>query len=272
MPDTKQRSVWQFDGHVAVLRAGCLSASIDPTHPDNGIHGVRVDKQAPVSAKLLGVRLEPDATNAAAQDSDRLNVRETYVRGVDLVAAYPQTPGAIAAAQIYWRAIVPDGGSPACGVEMIASIQTSLLESHPTFTSVTEIDAVAVLRLDAATSDHFSPLALVDGEPVRCAPDGGPGAYLLRLPGSSFSYVEMIYPGDFLGTTVAATWPSSKDEKQEEAQRRFTLTSTLFPERLEKGVIRRGRLAGIFVPCDGDEQAAARFYRQWIASPPPLTA
>jgi hypothetical protein len=93
----------------------------------------------------------------------------------------------------------------------------------------------------------------------------------------------MIHPGDFRGTTISATAATAAASprtnelaqsraKSDDAVRRITLTSILFPERLEKGVIRRGRLAGIFVPRDGDEEAAAHFYRQWRASPPPLTA
>jgi hypothetical protein len=283
MPDIRQQVVWRFDGRTAALRVGVLSATVDPARPGAGLHDVRVDQCDLVGVSLLGARLAPDSAKGPVSDSSRVTLRESYVRGLDFIATYPQTPGSIAAEQMYWRAIVPDGESPVCGVEVIASLQTDLLDSHPSFHSTTAIDAIAVCRLGAPESDRFSPIALSNNLPVTCAPETGPGVFLVRLAECDYSYVEMIHPGDFRGTTISATAataaasprtnePPQSRAKSDDAVRRVTLTSILFPERLEKGVIRRGRLAGIFVPRERDEQAAAHFYRQWIASPPPLTA
>jgi hypothetical protein len=57
----------------------------------------------------------------------------------------------------------------------------------------------------------------------------------------------------------------------ESGARSLRLVHHLFPESLEKGVIRRGRVRGWFLPREGDADAAAERYRQWLAEPPPLT-
>ncbi|MDZ4820284.1 MAG: hypothetical protein SGJ20_15060, partial [Planctomycetota bacterium] len=49
------------------------------------------------------------------------------------------------------------------------------------------------------------------------------------------------------------------------------LSTTLFPDRLEKGVIRRGRICGWFMPVENDLATAAQLAREFVAEPPPLT-
>jgi hypothetical protein len=46
----------------------------------------------------------------------------------------------------------------------------------------------------------------------------------------------------------------------------------LFPEHLEKGVIRRGRVCGWFMPAENDLETAVALARQFVAEPLPLTA
>ena len=50
------------------------------------------------------------------------------------------------------------------------------------------------------------------------------------------------------------------------------LRATLFPERLEKGVIRRGRVCGWFMPVENDLETAVRLARAFVEEPLPLTA
>ena len=49
------------------------------------------------------------------------------------------------------------------------------------------------------------------------------------------------------------------------------ITSKLFPERLEKGVIRRGRICAWFLPREADLAIAAELFRRFVSQPPPLT-
>jgi hypothetical protein len=45
----------------------------------------------------------------------------------------------------------------------------------------------------------------------------------------------------------------------------------MFPESLEKGVIRRGRVRGVFLPREQDEQLARAAWRALVDSPDVLS-
>jgi hypothetical protein len=71
------------------------------------------------------------------------------------------------------------------------------------------------------------------------------------------SYAEMVHPTDFV--------MAEADGGQCYAR------STLFPERLEKGVIRRGRVCGWFLPTENDLATAVELASQFVDEPLPLT-
>jgi hypothetical protein len=79
-----------------------------------------------------------------------------------------------------------------------------------------------------------------------------------RLP-NRISYIEMVHPSDFRGVEFARVGGG------------VTLQSHLFEDRLEKGVIRRGRIRSWLVPAAGDLTAAERLGHQFAHSEPPLT-
>jgi hypothetical protein len=71
----------------------------------------------------------------------------------------------------------------------------------------------------------------------------------------------MIHPADFTEATVHV------GERQ-----RLQLTTALFArEQLEKGVIRRARLCGMFMTRRHDCERAAEAYRRFVDSQLPLT-
>ena len=87
---------------------------------------------------------------------------------------------------------------------------------------------------------------------------GGGGLGVMGLP-SQVSYVEMVHPSDF--RTVELTWRDGQ----------AAVRTPLFADRLEKGVIRRGRVRGWLVSSPGDLAAAERLFREFAESEPPLT-
>ena len=93
-------------------------------------------------------------------------------------------------------------------------------------------------------------------------PTIGPGCFLFRRAGT-FSYAELVHPADFRQSTLAARESSSADVR---------LAHRLFHRRLEKGVILRSRLRGVFLPREHDMELAAAEYRRFAASEPPPTA
>jgi hypothetical protein len=97
----------------------------------------------------------------------------------------------------------------------------------------------------------------------------GTGVFLFRpvgagVGGVEFSYVEMIFPSDFCCASVR--WGDTQGQTA-----KAVLHSELFPESLEKGVIRRARLRGLFVPRADDLVTASQLFAEFAASPPPLT-
>ncbi|HMP59336.1 MAG TPA: hypothetical protein PKD86_08275, partial [Gemmatales bacterium] len=70
------------------------------------------------------------------------------------------------------------------------------------------------------------------------------------------SYVEMVHPHDGIGI---------------ETDGKGGFRYRLFGHDLEKGVILRGRLRGLVLPRDGDEDAARAAYAEFIKEPPNLS-
>jgi hypothetical protein len=72
----------------------------------------------------------------------------------------------------------------------------------------------------------------------------------------------MVHPADFQHDELL------RNSVQQQAA---YLRHRLFPEPLEKGVILRARVRGVFVPRDGDTQIAAECFDAFAATEPPLS-
>jgi hypothetical protein len=122
--------------------------------------------------------------------------------------------------------------------------------------------ATEVWRMERDNDDGF---ALLDStsEEMDCTRADCLSVFVFRPPRDDFSYIQMVHPTDFHRTTVSI--------EQREKQNQVCVVHELFPDPLEKGVIRRGRVRGWFVDRADDLRAAAECYRQWIDEPPPLT-
>jgi hypothetical protein len=248
--------VWRLEGTSAQLTTGELAATIDLLRPADGLSGVRLGQQPLNRMKLLQVHLLPN------QPHEPDELIDAYVRGSDLIATYAQRPPRTVRPQIYWRAIGTRVGEQATGVELILSAQTSFLESDPALALTSSLAANEVWRLTSAAECAYEHLQLSPNHPVAATSSNGTGLFLFRIPGASFSYVEMVHPTDFAAAELAL---------ENAAENLVGLTHRLFPENLEKGVIRRGRIRSLFVPRDTDQQTAFAFYRTFADSPPPLT-
>jgi hypothetical protein len=191
---------------------------------------------SPALTKQAGVAVLKVATRFSAPTEPETLV-ETYERGSDLVATYTQTPERNYRPQVYWRYLALSlGADEVAGVELLLSAQTSLLDSQP--------GSIVESTLPA-------------GESLEVTSDGC--AVLFRPSVWQVSYLEMIQPSDRAGRelTLIESLPGVRWR--------------LFPESLEKGVIRRGRVRGLFVPRANDIEIAAQCYEAFLAAPPPLS-
>lgn len=241
------RSPWRLDGNSARLDAPMLQGALRVDRPQDGLTNL-----------VLGEKQRPgDSILAIGTKPADLTVAESYIRGGDLVATYAETGNDRVRPQIYWRSQMTGEGEPSGGVEVVVSMQTSLLDSDPGLTTCSILPAGEILWLEEESLARFR--LLTPGE----FPSTGTGLVLLRPAGENVSYFEAVCPGDYLG----GFWQMESNGKMS----RVGLHFRLFGERLEKGVIRRTRVFGGFIPRQDDERMAVACWTNWLAQPLPLT-
>lgn len=191
---------------------------------------------------------------------ERIEVAESYVRGSDFVARYAKSADYPVAPQFYWRAGFHESLA-AVQIEMWLSVQTDLLDSNP---EVSLSSFALESRLFLANS--------LNADSFREWPDAGATSaldssatkqvlFVFRNEWLGLSYAQLVHPSDFVAARVLA-----------QDSRPWLVETTLFPEHLEKGVIRRARIGGWFLPVENDLAAAAQLARQFVAAELPLTA
>ncbi len=269
-------ATWLLQDSAARVELDSFTAKVDLHRPQRGLAGIQWREQALAGHEILAVELAPHDAQSEETQSEETQSEETpsdetlpaetpvdcYQRLGDLVATYEQTPRRPMRVQIYWRAAAFElGPRQFPGVELQVSVQTSLLDSQPQLTSSSTLPLCEVRRLVNASSCTFVACSPQGTSALSLSPQQGPGCLLFRWPQSGVSYVEMIDPSDF-----------GRDELAPSAAGRLKLSHRLFVSPLEKGVILRARLRGVYLPCEGDERNAAEAYRAFLDSPPPLTA
>lgn len=229
-----------------------LRLQLDLTRPEGGLQ-VRIGGAELGPLRLLQLR----GLDAPAECQPQL--QDHYLRGADLIASYerqsaPQTQQM--GTQVYWRSLAPEAATWG-GVELIVSAQTEQLDSDPRLIVGSRLPARQVLRL-CERRQGFEPIE--HGSDSDSAPVAS-GGLLYRLAANDFSYLEMIHPADRSQVQLVPF-----DAAAGILESRFSL----FDEHLEKGVIRRGRMAGIFLPRGDDQRIAWSCYQRFINSPLPL--
>ena len=256
-------TAWQLDRAHAQLHTSQLQAELDLRFPQYGLNALQLAGQ-PLLGRMLALELVGNRQNtgqagSAAASSSEESLVEAYLRQDDLVATYAQSPMRPFRPQVYWRAIAqPD--LPSLGaVENIVSIQTNLLDSRPTIEAQTVLPIEACLLPTDASLEQFHEVDLARGA-HEIDSELNPGCVLFRLPSQSASYAELIPPNDFQTAEVL-----------QQTDGMVQLRYALFGRFLEKGVILRARRRGVFLPRQGDLQAAAAWYHAILRSELPLT-
>jgi hypothetical protein len=247
---TAPASPWELTNFEATLSLGSLRGTTNALAPYSGLN-IALNG---VSMRLFRVELPP-----GKEQGD--HTPDCFVRGCDLVATYVQDDRRKVRGQVYWRAITA-GDQQWPAIELIVSVQTSLLDSDPTLAVRSTVPATEVLgvkSIERGGTNDITPRAsdsrvvTVHGKP--------PSFWLFRLPAADLTYVEMIHPLDFVHSSFRETAPGEVEH-----------ATQLFRGRLEKGVILRSRLCGVFVPRSDDVNSAIACYNNFAASEPPLTA
>ena len=250
-------SLWNLRADRATLDIASLAATLDLTHPANGLGITRALGASVADAQFLGISIP------GLSESGQHSITDRYVRQEDLTAAYELTGDCPLHVDARWS--VCDGtsnDSRFVAVEVLVSVRTWVLDSLSQLSVVSRCPAEEVLHSIGGEIDVFATIAPAAADHLEFSEaPAGRGCMLLRLPESVISYVEMVRPGDFQSEEIAF---------QASVPQRAGILHRLSVEHLEKGVILRARVRGVFVPRDNDEQIAAEQYQAFVESPLPL--
>lgn len=240
---------WSLSGSRFTLSCGQLAAESDLRDFVVGLTNLKWGG-SPLEMRLLGPQL-PQLVNG------EFAITECFVRGADLVVSC-ERPGPLnLVPQFYWRARQIESRA-AVAIELILSMRTDLLDSQPRTSIETLVrcdEVLSSLRLEASAFRPAAPGTTLERSKLA---EGKTPAYLFR--NSGVSYLEMVHPDDF----CAVDHHLSRNGHHR-------IVSTVFPESLEKGVIRRARICGWFMPAENDLQTAVDLAKRFVDEPLPLT-
>lgn len=247
---------WRLENHVARLQLGQLTAMVDLRQPNDGLVEVHLGAGRLAGAWLLGV-----ATTSFSA-GEEVRSPEKHLRGTDLVTAYEEPTSRPVRVDALWRAVSPMPSEKfVAAVELVVSVQTHLPESRPEVAVRSELSAAEAFRLVDAASARYRPLAPSPGAAAVIEPGEGLGCMLFRPPGVELSYAEMVHPADFQHHELTA---------RPEDDGTICLSHHLFSDPLEKGVILRARVRGVFLPREDDTHVVAGCYAAFATAEPPL--
>ncbi len=247
MPD----SPWRLDGQHAALAWHGLQAHLDLTRPALGLRCEKWNLAPLGSLAILGVVFPELAAASTACDA--------YTRGLDLIATYADTPARPFRVQAYWRCIaVPvETDLPAVALELQLSVQTPLLDCTPVVHTRSMFNGLAALRRARLSSSFSQSARSVDDDAVA-SEDEVYSAQVSDTP-TYTQYVEMLHASDRQSNRVMRT------------ETGWNLEHDLFEPGLEKGVIRRVRVRGLFYAGAADDQLVERAYHAFHHTALPLT-
>ncbi len=181
-------------------------------------------------ATLAGIQL-PDS-------DDLLAPSDSYLRGADAIADY-ELPENEIHVEIYRRNLQLAVGDAQCpGIETIVALWTDRLDTAPVVNATTTVSNAEVVSLEAAC-----PLG---------------SAWLIRPTDAAWSYVEMIPSTDFQSASQSVDGTST------------VIRYPFFGQHLEKGVIRKARIRGLFVERSRDVERATAALQSLQSEAPPL--
>jgi hypothetical protein len=282
-------SPWTLDGNTASLRVGSFSAVVKIDEPGLGVHGVCWDGQ-PITAVREWLRF----AEARPLEKDQVRtIEDAYVRGRDLVAVYAETPGHPLRYVLYWRALGEEQlCGAAAGVDVVASVQTSVLDAKPAAYFSSQCSADDAWALGQSESQWMAiperplPDDALDRDERRQMAEGVIAAarascddtFLFELAESPWAYAEMIHPRDrilsfaLVHPFAGAVLPGSKAAIDDASTLRGAGTNHhVLGLPLEKGVLLRARLRVLLLPRSDAQEIAIRSREQFERAELPLT-
>ena len=233
--------MWQLDGTIASWECEHLAAQLDLLAPHLGVHVQRWQGQSIDPEPVLQLSLRTPI-HASSLDA--------YIRVGDLIVQYPECADTGYRLQLRWSVLAEP---PLAAVELLGTMHTTRLS----ITSSLDIGN----QFDRALSQGYTPAGL----PVPAAREqtsvAAPcGLVLCRPHDTAWTYAEMT---NAHGATLHDVTQPGKPPADCHRLRVFSGT-------LEKGVTRRMRLRGIFLPRADDAAQATAHFQRFRQTPPQL--
>lgn len=237
-PSVPTNSPWLASGRRMSDAESIIVAGLDLDQPRSGI--TIADRAQGPADTLLGLDLRSD-----------YRLADHWVRGTDVTAVYESVDGRRLRTTAMWRLHPSDGATRAW--ELVASAQTSLLQSDSVLAVVSEIEASDVLWGTCKNG-------VVNW---RTAPSPEATCVIAKRRGetgaAAMSVLVAAHPGDSRRMTVR------KDGE------RTLIECWLFSTMLEKGVLLRSRVLSAIGPSADSRDWAENIVADFAASPPVLT-
>jgi len=245
--------MWTIQGPQAQLQTSNFSGTLDLGVPEAGLQELCFSEQSLAAVRLLGVSL-------AQKLVDVSQINNHYTRDNCLVASYGDVLKTDCHAQLQWRCIDPQPGLWLRGLELIISFEAPLLTRLPEWKTTSEIAAQLIFSPVDDDAQTWNP---IDQNGNGHPPDENRYKMILcRFPEQKLSYVEMVHSQQPC-LTVFPTTPHS-------APKIIRWGMQMSADHLEKGVILRRVLRGLFLPLEKDEALARKAYQHFSTIAPPL--
>ena len=247
--------MWTINEEKACLDSDQMRAMLDLQRPTRGLEISPTDGSPERSDRILCLDRFADSPTPT------WTLSEKYVRGTDLITTYDEPPPSAWHGQVYWKSVSSNDPQIALAIETSVSIHSSGLSLNAGMRSTSEVYADEILRLQNHLSEDFQtikPAQIKD----TCKLNECGLLFIFRSHEKRWAYVEMIHPSDVCTATLQ--WNSTNP-------RESTLSFTMLPDELEKGVIRLVRLKGAFVACENDREIAREMFKEFVDAPLPLT-
>jgi hypothetical protein len=256
--------IWRLNGHMAKLAHPQLRGLLDLARSQRGLHELEVSGIRFEGTGLLGVGISGDSLDASAAPS------ECHARATDLVAVYRAAPERPFEVELRWR-ICPlhQPAAPLPAMELILSVRTELPRHQPELATQSVLAGGEALGLLSGEEDAFAPLVPAAGAPVRFDPLSGRPCWLLRPVEAPWSYAEMLRPSELKHGELGLL--SDVEGERDRRGQFFRLRQRLFVGELEKGVLVRCRVRGMFLPRQDDARRAAAAFAAFVAEEPVLS-
>ncbi len=275
-------SPWKIRNATACLSPPGLSAELKLSRPELGLH-LSLSNSLNDAAKLriLGVVIDGGVASVSS-DVDKLASEpreplDVYARDTDLVVTYPPSPDGVQT-QVYWHAPRVDESAHSTAppeIDVQVSVQTDRLDCRPAVHVFAQVMASEVLQCIGTDPRNYRPVHPRDEIAISPPEERCVHGLIFRLADAEMTYAQLLHPSDVLTQTKC----DGNDTVHQTLLRRescgegarYTCTSGLFFETLEKGVIRRARVRGVFVPRENDLEAVAACAERLLAEKLPLT-